>query len=331
MKNFLILITLLFANFAFAAPRTLDADRFKRVTGVASGSIMTLPDIVGGAELVCTSCTQTISNKTHTSPIINTPTITGGTASGVSITGGTVSGSTNTNSTFTNPTIIGGTVSGSTNTNSTFTNPTITGGSISGTSIITSGAFLSSSSFTNGVLSGTTLMNTIINGASNTISNLDLSSQVTGVLPIARGGTNNGSLSVSAGAVAYTDGSKVVTTNTPSSGQILVASGTTPVWTNAYSVQAIPATTIDWSQASAYTKTLSANTTFTFSNAIAGQNIIVRLTNTASNYTVTWPASGTLKWSTGVAPTMTTGAKTDVYTFFYDGTLYYGSAVQNMF
>jgi hypothetical protein len=53
----------------------------------------------------------------------------------------------------------------------------------------------------------------------------------------------------------------------------------------------------------------------------------VRLTNTASNYTVTWP---TVKWSGGAAPTMTTGAKTDIYTFIYDGTDVFGSAVQNM-
>lgn len=95
---------------------------------------------------------------------------------------------------------------------------------------------------------------------------------------------------------------------------------------------AISASDINWATllktGGLYTKTLAANTTFTFSNATAGQTIIVRLTNTASNYTVTWP---TVKWSGGAAPTMTVGAKSDVYTFIYDGTSYFGSAVQDMY
>lgn len=94
---------------------------------------------------------------------------------------------------------------------------------------------------------------------------------------------------------------------------------------------AISASEIDWStlylSGGLYTKTLGANTTFTFANAVAGQTIIVRLTNTASNYTVTWP---TVKWSGGTPPTMTVGAKSDIYTFIYDGTDYFGSYVQDM-
>lgn len=93
---------------------------------------------------------------------------------------------------------------------------------------------------------------------------------------------------------------------------------------------AISASDIDWSTLAAsggiYTKTLGANTTFTFSSKAVGQTIVVRLTNTASNYTVTWP---TVKWPAGSTPTQTVGAKADVYTFIYDGTDVYGSAVQN--
>lgn len=89
---------------------------------------------------------------------------------------------------------------------------------------------------------------------------------------------------------------------------------------------AIASTAIDWSGASTFTKTLGANTTFTFSNATDGQTIVVALTNTASNYTVTWP---TVSWSGGVAPVQTVGAKTDVYTFIKIGSTYYGSVVQN--
>jgi len=92
-------------------------------------------------------------------------------------------------------------------------------------------------------------------------------------------------------------------------------------------VSALAALAIDWSVSSTFTKTLSANSTFTFSNQVAGQVITVRLTNTASNYTVTWP---TVRWTGGAAPVMSTGAVSDVYTFFYDGTSTYGAYVQNL-
>ncbi len=159
-------------------------------------------------------------------------------------------------------------------------------------------------------------------------STINLVGGVSGVLPIANGGTNNGSLGTTSGTVVYMDGSKAVNTAQGTSGTILASQGASaPVWISKYSVSAVAASAIDWALANSHTKTLSANTTFTFSNAIAGQNIVVRLTNTASNYTVTWP---TVRWSGGVAPVMTVGAKSDVYTFFYDGSNYYGSAVQDM-
>jgi hypothetical protein len=95
---------------------------------------------------------------------------------------------------------------------------------------------------------------------------------------------------------------------------------------------AISASNIDWSALKnidgLYTKTLSANLTITWSNVAAGQTIVVALTNTASNYTVTWPAAA--KWPGGTAPTETIGAHTDVITCkSYDGTNAYCSSVQN--
>lgn len=85
---------------------------------------------------------------------------------------------------------------------------------------------------------------------------------------------------------------------------------------------------IDWAAGPSHSRTLAANTTFTFSNAIDGQTIIVAVTNTASNYTVTWP---TVQWAGGAAPTQTVGAKTDVYTFTKVGSTIYGAASQNHF
>lgn len=96
--------------------------------------------------------------------------------------------------------------------------------------------------------------------------------------------------------------------------------------TLAFATSAIAASAIDWTVAQTFSKTLGANTTFTFSGAADGQTIVVAVTNTASNYTVTWP---TVSWSGGAAPTQTVGAKTDVYTFAKIGSVIYGSAVQN--
>lgn len=90
----------------------------------------------------------------------------------------------------------------------------------------------------------------------------------------------------------------------------------------------IPAVNIDWSKGQTHYKTLSANTTFTFSNtANTKLPVEVAVTNTASNYTVAWPAS--VIWEGGVIPTQTVGAKTDVYTFKFIGAQIYGSVRQN--
>ncbi|MBK9496967.1 MAG: hypothetical protein IPO08_21150 [Xanthomonadales bacterium] len=94
----------------------------------------------------------------------------------------------------------------------------------------------------------------------------------------------------------------------------------------AYTEVAIAALDIDWSAGSTFTKTLSANSTFTFSNLANGKTITVALTNTASNYTVNWP---TVSWPGSVAPTQTIGAKTDIYSFWRINGVVYGSYVQN--
>lgn len=154
------------------------------------------------------------------------------------------------------------------------------------------------------------------------------------VLPVVNGGT---------GQSSYTDGQLLIGNSsgntltkaslTQSVGITITAgSGSIAVATANPSTFALAALDIDWSKyrnvGGLYTKTLSANSTFTFSQLTAGQTIIVRLTNTASNYTVTWP---TVKWTGGTPPVMTVGAKSDVYTFVYDGTDVFGSYVQDMY
>lgn len=84
----------------------------------------------------------------------------------------------------------------------------------------------------------------------------------------------------------------------------------------------ITGTSINCDSSQIFTKTLSANTTFTFSNMPVSQWITVFVTNTASNYTVTW--SG-VTWSGGAAPVQTIGVKTDIWSFIKIGSIIYGA------
>lgn len=73
-----------------------------------------------------------------------------------------------------------------------------------------------------------TLLSKTISGASNTITNIPLTTGVTGVLPIANGGTNNGSLGVTAGGVVYANGTQLAETAVGTSGQFLGSNGSSP-------------------------------------------------------------------------------------------------------
>lgn len=86
-------------------------------------------------------------------------------------------------------------------------------------------------------------------------------------------------------------------------------------------------TAINWNTSTTFYKTLSANTTFTFANDTDGWDIAVTVTNTASNYSVTWPAG--IKWTGGVYPTQTLGAFTDLWGFKKVGSTIYGARVAN--
>jgi hypothetical protein len=70
--------------------------------------------------------------------------------------------------------------------------------------------------------------------------------------------------------------------------------------------------------------TLNSSTTFTFTNPTIGTYILKLTQGTGGGFLVTWP--GTVLWSGGTAPTLTTtAAKTDIITLVYDGTNYYGN------
>ena len=65
---------------------------------------------------------------------------------------------------------------------------------------------------------------------------ISLTTQVSGVLPIANGGTDNGSLPVTAGGVLYTDGTMFQNVGAGTTGQVLTSNGAgAPTWTAAAS------------------------------------------------------------------------------------------------
>jgi hypothetical protein len=80
------------------------------------------------------------------------------------------------------------------------------------------------------------------------------------------------------------------------------------------SVTAITLLDIDCSQGNYFTKTISGNSTFTFSNVPSGAyGMIVEIENTSG--TISWPAA--VKWPNDTAPTLSTG-KTHVFVFITD-------------
>jgi hypothetical protein len=90
----------------------------------------------------------------------------------------------------------------------------------------------------------------------------------------------------------------------------------------------ISGTDIDWSVADYRFKTLSGNTVFTFSNTSEARTITVILTNTAGNFSVTWPAG--IRWTSGVQPVMVLGVRSDMYTFVMVNGIIWASYVQNL-
>jgi hypothetical protein len=91
--------------------------------------------------------------------------------------------------------------------------------------------------------------------------------------------------------------------------------------------EAVSALDIDLSTGNYFTKTINANSTFTFSNPPASGTVgsfTLELTHTSG--TVTWPSS--VKFNGDTAPTLTTG-KTHLFFFVTDdgGTRYRGAAL----
>ena len=95
------------------------------------------------------------------------------------------------------------------------------------------------------------------------------------------------------------------------------------------SLRTIPGTyIIDCSLGSAFSLALTANTTLSLRNGIAGQTIKVWLRQDSPIRTLAWTApGGTIVWRGGTVPVIAaTPNWVDIYTFFCTGTDYFGKA-----
>ena len=85
--------------------------------------------------------------------------------------------------------------------------------------------------------------------------------------------------------------------------------------------------TLSLTNGTVQTVTLTGNCTFTMPTATAGKSFVVIASTGAGSFTGTFTS---VKWSGGTAPTFTTTAsRWDIFSFFSDGTNWYGSAIQN--
>ena len=80
--------------------------------------------------------------------------------------------------------------------------------------------------------------------------------------------------------------------------------------------------TIDWTAGNKQKYTLTSNGTLTFTAPSGACSLILKITNSGGARTITWPAS--VDWPSSSIPDPSGSGKIDIYTFFYDGTTYYG-------
>lgn len=176
---------------------------------------------------------------------------------------------------------------------------------------------------------------------------IDLTTDVTGILPVPNGGTGKATLPIHC-VIIGNDAGVVSLTATGTAGQPLMSggSGADPNYTarlvptaganfgnkDVYFTQndngnSGTSKTIDWTGSPKQLLTRTGNCTLTFTAPGGPTNLILKLVHEASGtaYTITWPAA--VKWPGAVAPTLTntTGA-VDMVSFYYDGTNYYGQS-----
>lgn len=170
---------------------------------------------------------------------------------------------------------------------------------------------------TDGAGAGAAVLN-----ANPTLSDVSLTTQVTGTLPVANGGT--GVTSFGTGVAA------ALGQNVTGSGGIVLATGGTVSRLNmnegytegVYALGTSGALTLEPDNGSIQTCALTGSPTFS-DGLSAGQSIVLMLTNGAS-YTVTWPTTTWVTSAGDVAPTLTAA---DTIVFWKVGSTLYGAYV----
>ena len=96
----------------------------------------------------------------------------------------------------------------------------------------------------------------------------------------------------------------------------------------AQNIVAVAALDVDCTLGNFFTKTIAANSTFTFSNPPASRAYAFTLEIVHTSGTITWPT--TVRWPGNTAPTLTT-SRTHLITFVTDngGTIWYGAPQVN--
>jgi hypothetical protein len=156
------------------------------------------------------------------------------------------------------------------------------------------------------------------NGAlKQTLGTVNLAS-VTGTLPIANGGT--GATTLAGASITTYTGTETLTNKTL----------TNPTVTNytetLFTANTSTAITVALTNGTVQQLTLTGNATITMPTATAGKSFIIMLKQDATGgRSVTWT---TVKYPGGTAPTITaTASKQDIFSFFADGTNWYGTLI----
>lgn len=149
-------------------------------------------------------------------------------------------------------------------------------------------------------------------GAAPAWGKVALTTDVSGTLPVANGGT---------GTTTSTGTGNVVLSDNPAI--------TNPTVTNYVETLYAPAAgssfTVSLANGTVQRFTTNANTTITLPASVSGKSFIV-IVQYGGAHTLTWSGGSTIKWSLGLTPTPTSvNGKIDIFTFFQDGTSTYGS------